>query len=164
MMLEITCPNCGSKDLKLEGGYFVCAFCGSRYAMSSVDPDIVHKIDRLEDEMFDELDAKDYENCLITAKKVLVLNPRHAYAWALIMMSEIGKAWGDYDWDIPVIVEAMENAVRYAAPEEWADISAGVMNHINYHKRDILKWKPEAADRLAAVEEYIRSNRERGLK
>ena len=60
MLIEISCKHCGAKDLREENGVYICPYCGSRYVFDRQDDVKARKIERLEDEMFEELEKDKY--------------------------------------------------------------------------------------------------------
>ena len=174
-MLELACPNCGSKDMKKKDETYECAFCGSRFILTATEPksrhyldmpeddgdtiideDTAKKIDELEDRMFDQREAFQNEACQQTAGELLKLAPRHAHAWALLAFSEINKQTLAAELcDASLVVDAMENAIRYAKPEHYRNISTCVYNYIKHFKKDLLKHDIDLSVRLEVMEKYI---------
>lgn len=36
-MQSIKCENCGATDLQIEGGYYICDYCGSKFLIQRED-------------------------------------------------------------------------------------------------------------------------------
>ncbi len=50
-MKLLACTNCGSKEFSIEGGYQVCIYCKSKYAMQKDDLPIKDTVINLDDDV-----------------------------------------------------------------------------------------------------------------
>ena len=167
--VSVTCPNCGASDAEFERGMFVCTYCGSKFTTQWLSDDVLQRIEKLEDRMWNAANkyfdySRDWENdtysyadeYMDTAERILVLNPYHAYAWVHCMLYEIGE--GIKTSNAEKIVKAAENALRFANPEDYKDISSCVDNHIYFlYWDDLLRADSSVRDRLISIAKRLDS-------
>ena len=77
-MVELKCVNCGSKDMMLHCGVWVCQACGSRFIAEKSQ---VCELENLHDDLMIALEDDDLEAVDRYVKKLLRKNNEDPYAW-----------------------------------------------------------------------------------
>ena len=145
-MQELKCKNCSGTDFEVQRGIYVCTHCGSKFLF---DDPVTKKIEKYEDKMLKAFQKDDYEKALRYSDDILSLDETHAYAWAVRMGN--GIADGISLYNAPFIVEAAENALKYAKEDEIDDIRSFVSTHIRLYGDKLTAEDASLKDRIKAL-------------
>lgn len=162
-MIELKCKNCSSQDMEYKDGMLTCNACGSRFVLESYErpqksreDKLVKKISKLwkKKDKYNIDDPEKYLDCVEGIREcvseLLEINPENYFAWSIKFFSRIEDGLKT-DYDYLCLLEYIENALKYSAPEDRAGVIGALKLNFEFYGGRIKDNCPYLRDRVDVV-------------